>query len=103
VQDSTTWALTCPETVHQRLCVTREIETWLSDSRVGNSIVWLDTEADDQFSLHCVIVSTDVVSDHIERRDASHGGGCSKTPAYTGQFGRASMIRSIIVSCRFTT
>ena len=36
VQVSTTWALTCPETVHQRPCMTREIETWLSDSRVGN-------------------------------------------------------------------
>ena len=39
VQVSTTWALTCPETVHQRPCMTREIETWLSDSRVGNSSV----------------------------------------------------------------
>jgi len=35
VQVSTTWALTCPETVHQ----TREMETWLSDSRVSNSSV----------------------------------------------------------------
>jgi len=28
----------------------REMETWLSDSRVGNNvtIVWLSTEADDQ-------------------------------------------------------
>ena len=33
-------ALICPETVHQRLFITREIETWLSDSRVGkNSVV----------------------------------------------------------------
>jgi len=39
VQDSTTWALTCPETVHQRPHMTREIETWLSDSRVGNNSV----------------------------------------------------------------
>ena len=31
------WALTCPETVHQRLCMTREMETWLLDSRVGNN------------------------------------------------------------------
>jgi len=37
VQVSTTWALTCPETVHQRPCMTREIETLLSDSRVGNN------------------------------------------------------------------
>ena len=39
MQVSTTWALTCPETVHRRPCVTREIETWLSDSRVGNNSV----------------------------------------------------------------
>jgi len=32
-------ALTCPETVHQIPCMTREIETWLSDSRVG---IWFD-------------------------------------------------------------
>ena len=39
VQVSTTWALTCPEMVHQRPCMTREMETWLSDSRVGNNSV----------------------------------------------------------------
>jgi len=39
VQVSTTWALTCPETVRQRPCMTRKIKTWLSDSRVGNSSV----------------------------------------------------------------
>jgi len=38
VQVSKTWALTCPETV-QRPCMTREMETWLSDSRVGNNSV----------------------------------------------------------------
>jgi len=32
------------------------------------TIVWLTTEADDQSSFHCVIVSTDVMSDHIGRR-----------------------------------
>ena len=37
------------------------------------TIAWLSTEADDQSSLHCVIVWTDVVSDHIGRRDASRG------------------------------
>ena len=31
--------LTCPKTVHQRPCMMREIETWLSDSRVGNNSV----------------------------------------------------------------
>ena len=46
------------------------------------TIVWLTTEAEDQSSLHCVTVSTDVMSDHVERRDASRGGGCSKTSAY---------------------
>ena len=60
------------------------------------TIVWLTTEADDQSSLHCVIVSTDVMSDHTGRPDASRGGGCSKTSAYTGQFGWASMIWSIL-------
>jgi len=40
VQVSTTWALTCPETVHQRPCMTREIETWLSYSRVGTTDSW---------------------------------------------------------------
>jgi len=68
-------------------CMTRETETWLSDSRVGNNSV-----VDDQSSLHCVIVSTDVVPDHTERRDASRGGGCSNISAYTGQFGWASVI-----------
>jgi len=60
------------------------------------TIVWMTTKADDQFSLHCIIVSTDVVSDHTGRRDASRGGGCSKTSAYTGQFRWASMIWSIL-------
>jgi len=31
-------------------------------------VVWLTTEADDQSSLHCVIVSTDVMSDHSGAR-----------------------------------
>ena len=39
VQVSTTLALTCPETVNQRPCMTREIKTWLSDRRVGNNSV----------------------------------------------------------------
>ena len=36
--------------------------------------MWLTTEADDQSSLHCVTVPTDVTSGHIGRRDASRGG-----------------------------
>ena len=39
MQASMTWALTCPETVHRRPCMTREMETWLSDSRVRNNSV----------------------------------------------------------------
>jgi len=49
--------------------MTREMETWLSDSRVGDSVVWLSTEADDQSSLHCVTVSTDVMSDQLRIKD----------------------------------
>jgi len=64
-------------------------------SKDGNNsvvtIVWLTTEADDQSSLHCVTVSTPVMSDHMGRRDAIRGGGCSKTSAYTSQFGWALM------------
>ena len=37
------------------------------------AVVWLTTEADDQSSLHCVTVLTDVMSDHIGRQDASCG------------------------------
>jgi len=44
----------------------------------------LSTESDDQSSLQCVTVSTDVMSDRIGRRDASRGGRCSKTSAYAG-------------------
>jgi len=39
VQVCTTWTLTCAETVQQRPCATREIENWLSYSRVGFSVV----------------------------------------------------------------
>ena len=51
LQVSTTWVLTCLETVHQTPCMTREIETLLSDRRVGNKSV-LEHRADDQSSLH---------------------------------------------------
>jgi len=40
----------------------REIETRLSDSRVGNNSV---VDHRSPSSLHCIIVSTDVVSDHV--------------------------------------
>ena len=59
VQVSMTWALTCPEKVHQRPCMTREIETWLWDSSVV-----------DHRSRNPVLItaSTDVMSDHIGRQ-----------------------------------
>ena len=75
---------------------------WQGRSKPGCQIVgsvtkvWLTTEANDQSSLHCVIVSTDVMSEHIGRRDASRGGGCSKTSAYTGQFGWARTTWSML-------
>ena len=75
---------------------------WVAQSQGLVTIVWSTTEVDDQSSLHCVTVSTNVMSDridridHIGRQDASRGGGCSKTSAYTGQFGSASMIWSIL-------
>jgi len=68
VQVSMTWALTCPDTVQQRPYTMRDIQTWLLD-RGSVTIVWLSTEADDQASLHCVIVSADVMSNHTGRRD----------------------------------
>jgi len=35
-----TWALTCVEMVQQTECMTREIKTWLLDSRIGyNSVI----------------------------------------------------------------
>ena len=53
--------------------MTREIETWLSDSRVGNnSVVDHRSRRPD---LSPVRNSTGVISDHIRRRDASRGGG----------------------------
>jgi len=73
VQVSTTWALTCPEKVNRRPRITREIETWLSDSRVGNNSV-VNYRRPVLSPLH--IVSTDVMSDHIGHRDASRGDGC---------------------------
>ena len=39
MQVSMTWAFTCPETVHRRPCMRTEMETWLSDSRVGEASV----------------------------------------------------------------
>jgi len=44
---------------------------------VSVTILWMTTEADDQSSLHYIIVLTDVMYDHIGRWDASRGGGCN--------------------------
>ena len=64
--------------------MTREIKTRLRI--VGSvTVVWLSIEADDQSSLHCVTVSTDVMSDHSGRRDASHGVECTQTELHCYQ------------------
>jgi len=53
---------------------------WKPDCRTVESItiVYLTTEAD---NLHCAVMSTSVMSDHIRRLDASVGGGWSKKRA----------------------
>ena len=86
VQVSTTWILTCPETVRKRQYMTREIETWLSHSRIGNNGVVDHRSRRPVLSPLRNIVSRDVMSNHIGRRDTSRGGGCPKTSAHTGQF-----------------
>jgi len=67
------------------------------------TVVWLTTEADDQSSLHCIILSTDVMSDHIGHRGASK--------LWRWMLKHISIHRPIwmgfddlkhIVSCRFT-
>jgi len=82
VQVCMTWALTCPETF-SRDHVRRQRSKpgcWI----VGSvTVVWLITEPDDQSSLHCVTVSTDVMSDHIGRQNTSLRGGWSKASAYS--------------------
>ena len=90
MQVRTTWALTCPKTVRERPCMTREIEIWLLDSREGNNSVVDHRSRQPVLSPLCR--QTDVMHDHIGHRDASSGGGCSKTSAYTDQFGWTSMI-----------
>ena len=81
MQVSTTWALTCPGTVHQRPCITREIETWPSDNRVGsNSVVDHRSRRPVLSPLRNCVDSLDVLSDHIGRRDASRGGGTKNGP-----------------------
>jgi len=78
--------LDLPGNGYQRPCMMTEIETWLSDSRaVSNSVV-------DHRSRRPVLCPLRICVDrchvcHIERRDASCGGGYWKTSAYTGQFG----------------
>jgi len=54
--------------------MTREIATWLTDNRVGNNSV---ADHDDQSSLHCVIVSTDVMS-------VNEGGHSPRAPKVPG-------------------
>ena len=80
VQVSTTWALTVGKQFLRDHVWRGRLKPVC---RIVGSVttVWLTTEADDQSSLHCVIVSTDFMPDHIGRWDASRGGGCSKTSA----------------------
>ena len=77
----------------------REIETRLSDSRVGNNSV---VDHRSPSALHCIIVSTDVMSDHV---------GIKMQP-WRWMLKDVSIHRLIwigfddlkhIVSCRFTT
>ena len=77
VQICMVWALACPEMVG-----------WINGCQIVKSVTieLLTTEANDQSSLHCVVVSTGAMSDHIGYRDASSGGGCSKSSACMGQF-----------------
>jgi len=46
----------------------------------------MTTEADNQSSYHCAMMSTEDVSSHIGWWDASHSGGCSATCVGNGQF-----------------
>ena len=48
MQVSTTWALTCPETVHQRPCMMRE--TWLSDSSLGSVMCSNNVRSEDRLA-----------------------------------------------------
>jgi len=59
--------------------MTREIATWLTDNRVGNNSV---ADHDDQSSLHCVIVSTDVMSEHTTQpvNEDGHSPRAPKVP-----------------------
>ena len=64
-QVSIAWALNYPETVHQRPCMMREIESWLSDSRVSNNSVVADARskqmAASSFHSQCLQQSDDHV------------------------------------------
>jgi len=69
--------------VYSIIILLSEIETRLSDSGVGNNSVADHRIRRPVLSLHCVTVSTDVMSDHTGCWGASCGGGYSKTSAYT--------------------
>jgi len=88
------WGPTCAslhDMDQQRPWMMRKIETWLLDSRLG-----YNRSRQPLLSLHNVMVPTDVMPNRIVRRDASHGGECSKTSAYTGQFEWSSMMWSML-------
>ena len=92
VQVSTTWALTCPETVRQRPCMTRKIETWLSDSRVSNSSVVDHRSWWPVLSPLCNCFNNILTILCIKMQAVEVD---AQTSACTGQFGWASMIWSV--------
>jgi len=46
---------------------------------VASVTVYLTTEADNPFSLHCLVMSTDVMSDCTGHQDTCHSSRWSKT------------------------
>jgi len=91
-----TQALTCSETVKQRLCVTSEIETRLPCSTVSCNSVVDHRSQRPVLSLHYLVMLTGVMSNHIGHQDASHRSGSSKDIAYMGQLEWTLMIYSIL-------
>jgi len=73
--------------------MTREIATWLTDNRVGNNSV---VDHDDQSSLHCVIVSTDVMSVN----EGGHSPRAPKVPGASKVPGAPKICLKIL--CRYT-
>jgi len=83
VQTSMAWALACVKTGR----------VWWGRSKSGCQIAgshtrcWLTTEADNQSSSHCEMMSTEDVSSHIGWQDPSCSGGWSTIYVCSGQCG----------------